>query len=259
MQGFLALSRRAIGKARRLSSEAFLAFPKLRKCNICGWRGRRFLSDQWHPFTICPRCRSGVRHRLLIAALAGMAEVSFAKIVDGKTVLHFAPEAVLKGVLRGRAGLYLTADFTRTDVDRQLDLSDLSALAAETFDLLIACDVLEHVPDDHRAMREIHRVLRRGGYAILTVPQQDGLAETFEDATITDPRERERVFGQWDHLRIYGASFPQLLEVAGFQVKVIDERDFSEAQGKRWVLFPPVLSDKPLATNYRKVFFARKV
>jgi ubiquinone/menaquinone biosynthesis C-methylase UbiE len=79
----------------------------------------------------------------------------------------------------------LTADFTRTDVDRQLDLSDLSALAAETFDLLSACDVLEHVPDDHRAMREIHRVLRRGGYAILTVPQQDGLAETFEDATIT--------------------------------------------------------------------------
>jgi SAM-dependent methyltransferase len=50
---------------------------------------------------------------------------------------------------------------------------------------LIACDVLKHVPDDHRAMREIHRVLRRGGYAILTVPQQDGLAETFEDATIT--------------------------------------------------------------------------
>jgi SAM-dependent methyltransferase len=54
--------------------------------------------------------------------------------------------------------------------------------------LLIACDVLEHVPDDHRAMREIHRVLRRGGYAILTVPQQDGLAETLEDATITSTK-----------------------------------------------------------------------
>jgi hypothetical protein len=100
---------------------------------------------------------------LLIVALAGITAVSFAKIVDGKTVLHFAPEAVLKGILHGRASLYLTADFTRTDVDRQLDLSDLSVLAAETFDLLIACDVLEHVLDDHRAMREIPRVLRRGG------------------------------------------------------------------------------------------------
>lgn len=104
-----------------------------------------------------------MRHRLLIAALAGITEVSFAQIVDGKTVLHFAPEAVLKGVLRGRAGVYLTADFPRTDVDWPLDLSDVSVLAAETFDLLLACDVLEHVPDDHRAMREIHRVLRRGG------------------------------------------------------------------------------------------------
>ena len=150
-------------QARRLPSEAFLAFPKLRECNICGWRGRRFLSDEWHPFTICPGCRLQVRHRLLMAALAGMTEVSFAQVVDGKTVLHCAPEAVLKGVLRGRAGVYLTADFPRTDVGRQLDLSDLSVLAADTFDLLMACDVLEHVPEDHRAMREIHRVLRRGG------------------------------------------------------------------------------------------------
>jgi hypothetical protein len=60
-------------------------------------------------------------------------------------------------------------------------------------------------------------------------------------------------------LRIDGASFPQLLEAAGCKVKVIDERDFPEAQVQRWVLFPPVLSDKPLATNYRKGFFARKV
>jgi SAM-dependent methyltransferase len=126
------------------------------------------------------------------------------------------------------------------------------------YDLLIACDVLEHVKDDKLAMREVSRVLRGGGYAILTVPQKDGLEVTYEDPTITDPLERKKHFGQLDHLRFYGQDFPRFLEAAGFQVAVVDEKSFPEAIVKKHVLFPPILSTTPLATNYRKVFFAHK-
>ncbi|MGH9855729.1 MAG: methyltransferase domain-containing protein [Blastocatellia bacterium] len=164
----------------------------------------------------------------------------------------------MKDVLREYAGRYITADFLREDVDMTLDISDMTPVKPGEFDIVVACDVLEHVGADVRAMREIFRVLRIGGYAILTVPQKDNLEETFEDNTIVDPVERERVFGQWDHLRIYGNNFPEILESVGFKVITVRETDFSEAMVKRHVLFPPGLSNKPLATNYRKVFFARK-
>ena len=70
--------------------------------------------------------------------------------------------------------------------------------------------------------------------------------------------DRDRVYGQTDHVRIYGSDVPQMLESRGFRVVIVDEKSFSQEQVKRNVLFPPVLSDRPLATNYRKVFFAFK-
>jgi hypothetical protein len=107
-------------------------------------------------------------------------------------------------------------------------------------------------------MREIFRVLSPGGCAILTVPQKDYLKETFEDPSIRSPEERERHFGQSDHLRIYGDDFPDLLATAGFRVTPIDEHSFPADLAQRHVLFPPRLSLRPLATNFRKVFFACK-
>ena len=92
----------------------------------------------------------------------------------------------------------------------------------------------------------------------MTVPQKDNLAETFEDPAVVTPAERERVFGQQDHLRIYGDNFPALLSSARFEVTVVSEADFSGELVTRHILFPPVLSTRPLATNHRKVFFARK-
>ena len=81
---------------------------------------------------------------------------------------------------------------------------------------------------------------------------------TFEDPSVTAPEDRERIFGQHDHLRIYGDNFPELLSEAGFDVIVINEKSFLEDVVQRHVLFPPVLSARPLATNHRKVFFGRK-
>ena len=126
------------------------------------------------------------------------------------------------------------------------------------FDAVIACDVREHVDDDRRAIREIARILRPGGFGILTVPQQDNLAVTFDDPSIVDADERQRLFGQWDHVRIYGDDFVGRLEAEDFDVTAIGAQDFAEGLIQTHALAPPILSPNPLATNFRKVFFAQK-
>jgi SAM-dependent methyltransferase len=228
-------------------------FPKNVLCNICGWSGRRFASDQWHPRTVCWRCGSEVRHRLLAAALNSR----FVGLLEDKRVLHFAPERAFSTLFTKTTSLYRTANIDGS-ADLRLDLTTMPNVKSGSYDIVIACDVLEHVADDHAALLEIRRVLTPGGWAILTVPQKDGLEETYEDPRITDPRERERAFGQWDHLRIYGDSFVAIVGKAGFRVSAISSADFPSAAVKRNVLFPPVLSTHPLATNHRKVFFAQK-
>ncbi|HET6251203.1 MAG TPA: class I SAM-dependent methyltransferase [Tepidisphaeraceae bacterium] len=235
-----------------------MRFPKNVECNICHWSGRRFASDDWHPFTVCWKCRSLLRHRLLTDALHHIEGLSLKDLVVGKRILHFAPERLTTPLFKPNAASYKTADFMRDDVDAKYDLTNMPAQGDGSVDLLVCCDVLEHVPDHMQGMREIFRVLSPGGTAILTVPQKDGLEKTESDPSLTDPKERLRRFGQDDHLRIFGNDVVSLLESVGFKVRVIDEKSFSPELVKKHVLFPPVLSKHPLATNYRKVFFAKK-
>ncbi|MUL38590.1 class I SAM-dependent methyltransferase [Gloeocapsopsis dulcis] len=245
-------------KVKSVSKRAYLAYPKIVECNLCGWQGRHFISDCWHPYTICPECHSEVRHRLFVATLSSIDGLTYKDIVQNKKVLHFAPEKALKSIFPKYANKYVTADYLVEGLDMKLDISNMSSVQDGAFDLVVACDVLEHVPNDTKAMQEIYRVLSVGGYAIITVPQQENLKQTFEDSTIVSPEEREKVFGQWDHLRIYGDNFPSLLESVGFTVTVVNETNFSQELVNQYVLFPPVLSENPLATNYRKIFFAHK-
>ena len=227
-------------------------------CNVCGWEGDTLASDAWHPHATCPQCQSRVRHRLLLAALTTLDEVGAESLVRGKRVLHFAPESRLSAYLKKLAGHYVTADLNGPRVDLRLDMCDMKEVADASFDLLVACDVLEHVPDDSVALREIHRVLSGSGWALLTVPQKDGLPTTYEDPAMVTPEQRKAAFGQEDHLRIYGEDFGRFLESHGFAVTVVDEHSFSPRLARKHVLFPPVPSDHPLATNHRKVYFARK-
>ncbi len=106
-----------------------------------------------------------------------------------------------------------------------------------SFDVIFCNHVLEHVENLPKALSELHRVLRPGGFAIMQSPQDMNMAHTLEDPSITDPGERERVFKQSDHLRLFGKDYGQVLQSAGFKVK---EDDFVQridpARAKRYAL-----------------------
>jgi SAM-dependent methyltransferase len=235
----------------------------MKECNICGHACNRFGSNQWHRYIICPKCGSQVRHRLVVAALSALDPFNKEKLLARKVVLHFAPEKCLKPFFMENSGKYVQADliapgYVYRDIDLQVDISHMHEVPGNTYDACIAIDVLEHVPDDRRAMGEIHRILKPGGYGILSVPQKDNLEKTLEDPSITDPDERLLKFGQNDHLRIYGLDFKNMLASAGFEVHVVDETFFPDAFARRHVLYPPVRGTHPFVTNFRRVYFARK-
>jgi SAM-dependent methyltransferase len=245
-------------KVLSILQSALICYPKKVRCNACGWEGRQFISDSWHKHINCPRCHSGVRQRLFIAALQNIENLSFDRLIHNKRILHFAPEDIISSIIRNKSEHYAIADFLLQNVDLKLDISNMPEIKDESFDIVIAFDVLEHVSDYKKALEEIHRILFSKGYGIFTVPQKDNLLTTYEDPTIVSPEDRTKHFGQWDHLRIFGDDFSNIIESKGFTVVAVNESMFSEGIVRRHVLFPPMLSKHPLATNYRKVFFCQK-
>lgn len=230
-------------------------------CNVCQWEGARFSDDFWHPETICPNCLSQVRHRMLVAVLDGKTLIDTpgeAILLVGKDVFHFAPERQLRERIRSTAARHVTADFDRGDCDLRLDLSAMPEVSDGSFDTLIACDVLEHVSDDTAAFQEIFRVLKPGGFGILTVPQRDSPASTEENPGVTTENERQRRFGQKDHVRMYGDDFSDRVAAAGLTVRTIDQTAFAPETVSRHVLYPPQPNSNPLATNQRRLYLAQK-
>jgi SAM-dependent methyltransferase len=137
-------------------------------------------------------------------------------------VLHFAPEFALQRRFRQCSNLdYISADLSEPEAMQKMDITAIPS-ANQTFDVILCSHVLEHIPDDRQAMRELHRVLKPGGWAILLVPIDMRREQTFEDPTVTDPQERLRLFEQTDHVRIYGRDYVQRLEQAGFMVRQED-------------------------------------
>jgi len=179
-----------------------------RECMCCGSTFRRFASAgrPRRPDAECPRCGARERHRLLTLELSRRPEI------QGR-VLHFAPEAATDGVIRGIATEYLSADIEET-ADLEADITALP-FSDDRWDVIVCSHVLEHVPDDTSAMRELRRVLAPGGWAIVVVPRVLG-NETDEDPTVTDAAERLRRFGQEDHVRMYGDDLEKRLHEAGF-------------------------------------------
>lgn len=250
--------RYPVVKLRSIIQSALLSYPRKIQCNICGWEGRHFLSDSWHKHIICPKCRLDIRHRLFIATLQNIDNLSFDRIINNKTILHFAPEKIISSNIRKKATHYTTADFLRQDCDCKLNMSYMPEIKNASFDIVIAFDVLEHVPDYQNALQEVHRILSSNGFAIFTVPQKDNLEKTYEDPTIVTPEDRTKHFGQGDHLRIFGQDFADTVNEKGFTVTTVNESMFPDDVNKKHVLSPPQLSSRPLATNFRKIFFCQK-
>jgi SAM-dependent methyltransferase len=252
-------------KINRLIKPVYFVFirPKV-ECNICGWKDFKFDSDKWHPHTICPNCNSQVRHRLFWAGIHYCQNIKEVFSFKGKRVLHFAPDRCLEKEIRKNANEYISADYfaegySYQDISLNIDMANMQGIEDGYFDIVMAFDVLEHVKDHLKAIEETNRVLKLGGFCIFTVPQKDNLEKTYEDLSLMDYKERELKFGQWDHWRIYGNDFIGILESRGFEVSVLDHCDFDNGLVYKYVLYPPVLSSHPLATNNRKVFFCKKV
>lgn len=186
------------------------------ECPICKGHFQRFLPSGIVPFrpqAICPRCGASERHRQLWLYLQQHTNLFTAPL----DVLHFAPEYSLTKQLARRSNLrYITADLYRPAMVKA-DITNIP-FADHTFDVILCSHVLEHIPDDRRAMRELNRVLKPGGWAILLVPIELDRPITFEDATVATPQERLRIFGQDDHVRIYGRDYISRLQDAGFTV-----------------------------------------
>jgi ubiquinone/menaquinone biosynthesis C-methylase UbiE len=108
-----------------------------------------------------------------------------------------------------------------------MNVSELT-FPSETFDVVICNHVLEHVPDDRKALSELYRVLKKGGWGSIQVPMKDEI--TFEDLAITDPRERDRLFGQDDHVRQYGLDYLDRLREAGFEVLVFKKSEIESPE-----------------------------
>lgn len=135
-------------------------------------------------------------------------------------LLHFAPELSLEGIFQCAVNIdYLSADLFLPRAMVKIDMTDIQYPDC-SFDVILCSHVLEHIPEDVKAMGELHRVLTQGGWAILQVPIDRNRTETYEDFSITDPAEREEHFGRYDHCRVYGEDYKSRLESAGFEVVV---------------------------------------
>ena len=206
-------------------------------CNFCGASYQKFVSE--HPkkaikFAIesneviagygenvfCPNCMSKNRERLVLAVL------KIYITVENKIILHFSPEKHLYNYLKNKADV-TTVDITPgfyKNIDKAIIYADATNLhfSDNSFDVIIANHIFEHIPYDLLAMQEMHRVLKKDGVAILQVPYSEKLTTTIEEPFINDPQKQERLFGQKDHVRIYALiDYLNRLKSAGFKVNLL--------------------------------------
>lgn len=207
-----------------------------RFCPVCGKYSKRFNEFGRVPRenAQCPHCGALERHRFVWNFFNLRTDLFNGR---PKRMLHIAPEPCLELILKNRLGdNYITADLQNPHAMVQMDVTDIHYPDA-FFEVIYCSHVLEHVPDDRRAMKEFYRVLNPYGWAVLLVPIYHSLEKTLEDPLIVDPDERSRIFSQSDHVRKYGFDFADRLVDAGFDVAVIGLHDLlSEAEIVRYGL-----------------------
>lgn len=167
---------------------------------------------------LSPSTLSLERHRLLWLFLKN--ETNF--FLDKLKVLHFAPEQAFYKRFKKMENLdYVTTDLNSPLADVKADICNLPFKDNE-FDVILCNHVLEHIPNDTKAMQELYRVMKHKGWGIFQIPQDLKLEKTFEDSSITDKKERAKIFGQYDHVRVYGRDYFDKLRSIGFKVDEVD-------------------------------------
>ena len=169
---------------------------------------------------LSPSTLSLERHRLLWLYL--QKETDFFNLDKKFKVLHIAPEQCFLKLFRNQKNLdHTTSDLESPIADVKANICDLPFKENE-FDVVFCNHVLEHIPDDNKAMQELFRVMKKGGFGIFQIPQDLSRAETFEDDSITDREERTKIFGQYDHVRVYGRDYFDRLRNVGFTVNEVN-------------------------------------
>ena len=166
---------------------------------------------------LSPSTLSLERHRLLWLYLTN--ETNF--FTSKKKVLHMAPEQCFLSRFKKLNHEYITADLDSPIADVKADIVNLP-FNDNSFDVIFCNHVLEHIQDDTKAMKELFRVMKKGGMGVFQVPQDLNRDITFEDNSITDPKERAKIFGQYDHVRVYGKDYFDKLRSIGFEVKEVN-------------------------------------
>lgn len=183
-----------------------------RECSICGYRGKFFATGRPLRFdAVCPRCHSRERHRHHHLILTDRPD-----LIDGKAILHFAAESCFVEDYQQRSAQYIRADIQPSSAEDRINIEDIP-IADASIDTVICHQLLEHV-DDRKALRELHRILRPGGYAILSTPVIESWRSTFEDDSVRDPWLRDLYFGHPDHKRFFGRDVRQRIADAGFTI-----------------------------------------
>lgn len=219
-----------------------LYLGKGKQCPLCGCQRRKFMPYGYvtsRENALCPNCLSLERHRLLWLWLVRESDIGRGAMALPK-MLHIAPEVALmrkfKKMYASTPDRYVTADLESPLADMHFDVQQIP-LEAESFDAVICNHIMEHVEDDGKALSELYRIMRRGGWGVILSPVELEREKTFEDDTITDPAERTRIFGQYDHRRIYGRDYAARLREAGFEVYDIDyKNELSKAEQELYAL-----------------------
>ncbi|MCG6962639.1 MAG: methyltransferase domain-containing protein [Acidobacteria bacterium] len=223
--------------------------PHRVQCPLCcsRLRGFRNFGQPPRPGALCPRCGAVERHRFLWLYLQRLPQD--AASID---LLHFAPEPCLSGRLAALHGdRYHSVDLGSIAAQSRQDITRL-ALRDAVFDRIICSHVLEHVPDDQAALRELFRVLRPGGMALVQVPVAGDGRRTDEDPELIDPDERLRRFGQHDHVRLYGLDLRERFADTGFRVAVESCRSlWSNEEIRRYSLLPAGSTDDFLFVGHK--------
>jgi SAM-dependent methyltransferase len=186
------------------------SFP--RTCSVCGYRGR--FQTAGRPRRIdarCPKCGSAERYRLFALWLD-----RHGRALSTARVLHFAPEKGLAKLLKARVGSYQSADITPGKAEIVRNIEAIEEPDA-SFDCVVCSHVLEHV-DDKKALKEVYRVLKPGGVALIMLPVIEGWSTTYENKAVVTPEDRMRHYGQSDHVRYYGSDVRDRIRAAGFKL-----------------------------------------